>query len=87
MPVSIQIKRCLRKEPITREDYLVRKLRKLGILPAGETPVIKLPKAPGVFSLGPEISPVYVNDEVSVPAEELDITSLQCMKNNLQGLF
>ena len=89
MPVTIQIKRRLRKEPVTREDYLVRRLRKLGMLPAGETPVFNLPKAPGVFSLGPEISPVYVDSDCpeAAQAAELDITNLECMKKSLTGLF
>ncbi len=88
MPVTIQIKRRIRKEPVTREDYMIRRLRKLGILPAGETPVFNLPKAPGVFSLGPEISPVYVDSEdEGTQAGELEITNLECMKKSMSGLF
>lgn len=88
MPVTIQIKRRLRKEPVTREDYIVRRLRKLGMLPAGDTPVFNLPKAPGVFSLGPEISPVYVDSEDERnQAAELEITNLECMKKGISGLF
>lgn len=88
MPNSIQIKRCVRKEPTTREDYLLRKLKKQGLLVDTEKPVYNLPKAPGVFSLGPDYSPVQVpNDAVTQPVEELDITSLNSVRDSMKDLF
>lgn len=88
MPNSIQIKRCMRKEPTTREDYLLRKLKKQGLLVDTEQPVYNLPKAPGVFSLGPDYSPVQVpNDAVTQPVAELDITSLNSLRDSMRELF
>lgn len=71
MPNSIHIRQCLRKEPNTREDYLLLKLKQQGLLPCKEKKVVQLPKAPGVFSLGPERMALEVpNNEVVQPVEE-----------------
>lgn len=89
MPNTINIKRCIRKEPTTREDFLLKKLERAGLLQRREKRVYKLPKAPGVFSLGPDREPVQVpNDEVVQPVtKDLDITKLNTMKTNLADLF
>lgn len=89
MPNTIQIKRCIRKEPITREDYLVHKLKKMGALPGVEKRVYNLPKAPGTFSLGPDHEPVQVpNSEVVQPVtDEFDVKNLESLKEGMSNLF
>lgn len=88
MPNTVKIKRCIRKEPSTREDQLLLRLKKAGMLPGQEEKVYCLPKAPGVFSLGPEHSPVQVpNSAVVQPTVDLDLNSLDSVKNSFNGLF
>lgn len=84
MPNSIVIRQCLRKEPTTREDQLLLKLKELGLLPGLEKPMVQLPKAPGVFSLGPERIPMQVpNNEVEQPVS-FDIKKLKCLKHHMK---
>lgn len=92
MPNTVHIKRVLRKEPTTREDYFIRRMKKLGMLPCKEERVYSLPKAPGVFSLGPDYEPVQVpNSAVTQPvkdeSEGLDVTGLKSLQNSMKGLF
>lgn len=90
MPNTIQIKRVLRKEPTTREDYILRRMKRLGLLPTKEVRVYNLPKAPGVFSLGPDYEPVQVpNSEVEQPIcnKDLDATELECLRRGMSNLF
>lgn len=89
MPDSIQIKRCIRKEPNTREDLIIQRLKREGILPCSEKRMYRLPKAPGVFSLGPDIEPVQIpNSEVVQPiTKNLDTRNLQSFKNYMSNLF
>lgn len=83
---EILIKKCIRKEPITREDYIIQMLKKQGYLQDKEQRIYKLPKAPGVFSLGPDIEPVQVSKEQSsVP--DIDITTLKAVQNFMKNLF
>lgn len=78
MPNTVKIKRLLRKEPTTREDYVEQALRREGILKNTEQPVFELPKAPGVFSLGPDYSPVQVpNTAVDAEEQEKALSSVQ----------
>lgn len=73
MPNCIHVRQCLRKEPTTREDQLLQRMRREGFLPFEEKRVYQLPKAPGVFSLGPDRVETQVpNDEVVQPVSEVN---------------
>lgn len=86
MPNSIHIRQCLRKEPTTREDYLILKLQRCGLLPCNEEKVVKLPKAPGVFSLGPERMELQIpNNKVTQPT--MDIRHSKAIKDYMSNLF
>lgn len=89
VPDKIVIHRCIRKEPVTREDYVLRELKKLGIIPTKEKEVYDLPKAPGVFSLGPDIEPLQVPNSESVQpvTKTLDVRNLRSIKESMKGLF
>ena len=88
MPDSIQIKRVIRKEPTTREDQILLTLKRLGLLPCKEERVYNLPKAPGVFSLGPDWEPVQVpNHNVIQPIKEIDTKTLESLKRYMGNLF
>lgn len=86
MPNSVQIRQCLRKEPTTREDQALLKLKQLGLLPCKEKRVLQVPKAPGVFSLGPDRVAMQVpNDEVVQPT--VDARNLESLKEAMKNLF
>lgn len=86
MPNSIKIRQCLRKEPTTREDQMLLKLKELGLLPCKEEKVLQVPKAPGVFSLGPDRVAMQVpNDEVVQPT--VDVRKLDSFQDSMKDLF